>query len=131
MRIIHRIVLILALAVLVFGTATTARADSFDVSLDTSSLTGTTQILAFGLTGTMDNSVSLSDFTFGGGSAIDGTADCTLGGSLSGTGCSGNLTSGVSLTDSDFLAFFTEEINVGDSLSVASFPVSAFYLQDS
>jgi hypothetical protein len=96
-----------------------ALADSFEVSLDTSALAGTTQLFGFAITGTMDNSVSLSGFTFVGGSAITGTEDCTLGGALSGMGCSGNMTSGVSLTDnnSDFEAFFTQQFNVGSSLS--------------
>jgi len=116
----NRILRFAVLAALVLTVAALpALADSFEVSLDTSALSGTTQLFGFAITGTMGNSVSLSGFTFVGGSAITGTEDCTLGGLLSGMGCSGNMTSGVSLTDnnSDFEAFFTQQFNVGTSLS--------------
>jgi hypothetical protein len=118
----NRLVRLIALVGLIAGTAMTSRADSsFDVSLNTSSLAGTTQVLAFGLTNNDlvagNNSLTLSGFAFGGGSAISGTEDCTLGGVLSGAGCSGNLASGVSLNDSGDEAFFTEQFNVGSSLS--------------
>jgi hypothetical protein len=96
-----------------------ALAASFTVTLDTSPLSGP-QILAFGLTdgdGAVDNTVILSDFGFGGGAAIAGTEDCTLGGTLSGLGCSGNLTSGASLSDVDFLTFFLQQFTAGASLS--------------
>ena len=110
----------LALAALAFATiGSTARADSFNVTLDTSSLSGT-QTLAFDLTnndGPANNTVTLSGFDFGGGSADAGTEDCTLGGSLSGVGCSGNLTSGVTLTDTADEVFFTEQFEAGSSLS--------------
>jgi len=119
---INRMLQIIGLAVMAIAlAATSARADgdSFDVSVNTSPLSGT-QTLAFGLTdgdGVADNTATFSAFNFGGGSAIAGTEDCTLGGALPGTGCSGNLTTGVSLDDSDFQAFFTEQFNVGSSLS--------------
>jgi len=98
------------------------RADSFDVSLNTSPLSGSTQILAFGLNDSdgSSNTISLSGFSFGGGSAIfgPGSPDCTLGGALSGVGCSGNLTSGVTLSDATTTeVFFDQEFNVGSSLS--------------
>jgi hypothetical protein len=96
-----------------------ALASSFTVTLDTSPLSGP-QILAFGLTdgdGTADNTITLSGFGFGGGGAIAGTEDCTLGGGLSGLGCSGDLTGGVSLSDVDFLTFFLQQFTAGASLS--------------
>jgi hypothetical protein len=117
-----RIIPIVVLLVLLAGGAVTARADSFDVSLNTSALSGTTLTLAFGLTnndGAVNNSVGLTDFAFGGGSASAGTEDCTLGGFLSGVGCSGNLASGVSLDDSGDEAFFTEQFSAASSLSFA------------
>ena len=96
-----------------------ASADEFNVTLDTSSLSGT-QTLGFELTddgdGTANNTATLSNFAFGGGSAVAGTEDCTLGGMFSGTGCSGNLVSGVTLTDT-LDAFFTQQFTVGSSLS--------------
>jgi len=117
---LNRIVPILASAMLIAAWAETARADSFDVSLNTSALSGTTQTLAFGLTnndGAVNNAVGLTGFDFGGGSAVTGTEDCTLGGTLSGVGCSGNLTSGIALNDSADEVFFTQQFNVGSSLS--------------
>jgi hypothetical protein len=95
------------------------RADSFDVSLNTSALSGTTQTLAFSLYDSdgSNNTVSLTGFNFAGGSPVSGTEDCTLGGFLSGAGCSGNLTSGVTLTDSVPEVFFDQEFTVGSSLS--------------
>ena len=117
---INRMLQIIALAVMgVTLAAASARADSFNVTLNTSSLSGT-QILAFGFNdgdGVADNAVMLSAFTFGGGSAVTGTEDCTLGGALSGAGCSGNLTSGVTLDDTGFTAFFDQQFNAGSSLS--------------
>ena len=113
---------VIALAALLAVAASGAKADTFDVSLNTSSLSGTTQTLAFSLTnndGAADNTISLSSFDFGGGSAVSGSEDCTLGGLLSGVGCSGNLSSGVSLTDTADEVFFSEQVNVGSSLSFA------------
>lgn len=113
---------IIALAALLAFEASGAKADTFDVSLNTSSLSGTTQTLAFSLSnndGAADNTVSLSSFNLGGGSAVSGSEDCTLGGVLSGVGCGGNLTSGVSLTDTADEVFFSEQFNVGSSLSFA------------
>jgi hypothetical protein len=44
--------------------------------------------------------------------------NCTFGGTFSGLGCSGDLTSGVSLEDLDpTAAFFTQQFNPGSSLS--------------
>lgn len=95
------------------------RADVFDVSLNTSALAGTTQTLAFGLIDSdgSNNTVSLTGFDFGGGSALSGTQDCTLGGFLTGAGCSGDLTDGVTLTDLASEVFFDQEFTVGSSLS--------------
>jgi hypothetical protein len=90
------------------------RADStsFDVSLDTSALSGT-QTLAFGFTdgdGAVDNNITLSGFNFGGGSAL-GTP------TYSGAGVSGDLTAGVALNDSDFSSLFTQQFTAGSTLS--------------
>ena len=82
-------------AVLVLLVAATARADSFRVTLDTSPLSGP-QTLAFGLTNsTAHPTRSARGFQFRRGSAIAGSEDCTFGGTFSGLGCSGDLTSGV------------------------------------
>jgi hypothetical protein len=105
------------------------RADSFDVSLNTSSLSGSTQILAFGLNDSdgSSNTISLASFNFGAGSAVSGTQDCTLGGFLSGAGCSGSLASGVTLSDSSTAeVFFDQEFNVGSSLSFEMTTTNAF-----
>lgn len=105
------------------------RADSFDVSLNTSSLSGTTQILAFGLNDSdgSSNTVSLTGFNFGVGGAVSGTQDCTLGGFLNGAGCSGNLAGGVTLSDaSTSEVFFDQEFTVGSSLSFAMTTTNAF-----
>jgi hypothetical protein len=97
------------------------RADSFDVSLNTSVLSGSAQILAFGLNDSdgSSNTISLTGFNFGtGGSAVSGTEDCTLSGFLSGVGCSGDLADGVTLTDSSTTeVFFDQQFTVGSSLS--------------
>ena len=107
------------LAVPVLICSSTADAAPFTITLDTSSLSGTQTVL-FGLT-TFDsssNTVVLSDFVFGGGSAVAGSADCTFGGSFSGLGCSGDLTSGVTLEDVDPPAtFFLQQFEPGATLS--------------
>jgi hypothetical protein len=94
--------------------AGSARADSFDVSLNTSSLSGT-QALVFVLTdgdGVADNSLTLNGFTFGAGSAT-GSADY-----LGSTGVSGDLTSGIAMNDSSLsFAIFTQDFNPGAALS--------------
>jgi len=59
----------------------------------------------------------LSAFDFGGGSAVSGSQDCTFGGLLSGAGCSGDLTSGVTLDDVDVAALFTQQFEAGSMLS--------------
>jgi len=99
--------------------AAAARADSFRVTLDTSLLSGP-QTLVFGLTNFNGafNAVALADFNFDAGAAIAGSEDCTLGGTFSGLGCSGDLTSGVSLQDLDpTAAFFTQQFNPGASVT--------------
>ncbi len=104
---------IIALVVLAATlTAASARADSFNVSLDTSALSGT-QVLAFGFTdgdGVVDNSATMSAFNFGGGSAVGLPL-------YLGTGVSGDLTSGVAMDDSGFAALFAQQITVGSGLS--------------
>ena len=93
--------------------AASARADTFNVSLDTSSLSGT-QDIVFGLTdgGVLDNNtVTLSAFTFGGGSAV-GSPDL-----LGTTGAAGSLTTGITLNDSSFSVLFSQQFNPGSLLS--------------
>ena len=90
-----------------------AKADDFDVTLNTSSLTGP-QILAFGFVdgdGSVNNSVTLSNFSFNGGNAV-GPANY-----LGTTGVSGDLGSSITLNDSGLTALFTETFNPGASLS--------------
>jgi len=90
-----------------------AKADDFDVTLNTSALTGP-QILAFGFVdgdASVNNSVTLSNFAFSGGNAV-GPADY-----MGTTGVSGDLGSAVMLNDSGFTALFTETFNPGASLS--------------
>lgn len=113
---------VLYAALLAAAATRPARADFlFNLTLDTAALSGP-QIVAFGLTdgdGVADNTVTISNFQFGGGGAIAGTADCTLGGALSGAGCSGDLSGGVTLADLDFQAFFSQQFNPGTTLSFA------------
>jgi len=92
--------------------AAVASADSFDVSLNTSSLTGT-QVLVFGYTdgdGVANNSATISNFNFGGGAPQGSPA-------LIGAGASGSLSSSVVVTDQDFSSLFYQSFNVGSSLS--------------
>jgi hypothetical protein len=101
-----------ALTLLTFG-CLQSKADGFDVSLNTSSLSGP-QILAFGFVdgdGVANNSVTLSSFDFGGGSAL-GSPDY-----LGTSGVSGDLSGTVSMNDSGLTALFSQEFNPGVSLS--------------
>lgn len=109
----------ITLTALMLCVGTGAAASPFMITLDTSPLSGT-QTLVFGLTNfdAASNVVSLSDFTFDGGSPVAGTEDCTFFGTFSGTGCSGDLTSGVALEDLDpVAAFFMQQFSPGASLS--------------
>lgn len=92
--------------------AAVASADSFDVTLNTSSLSGT-QILAFGYTdgdGVADNAATASAFNFGGGSAQGSPT-------YLGAGASGSLSSTVTVNDTDFSSLFYQSFTVGSSLS--------------
>jgi hypothetical protein len=112
MRINRRLQIIALTVILSAVAATSARADSFTVTLNTSALSGA-QTLAFGFTdgdGVVDNSATMSAFNFGGGSA-QGLP------SYLGTGVSGNLTSGVAMDDSGFSALFAQQFIVGSALS--------------
>ena len=112
---VNRMFQIIALASLaVVLAAASARADGgiVNVTLNTSSLSGT-QTIIFGITdgdGVADNNVALSDFNLGGGSA-QGSA------TYSGSGISGDLSSVIALDDSGFSALFEQQVNVGSSLS--------------
>ncbi len=105
------------LAGLLLALTAACTADSFLVTLDTTPLAGA-QTLGFALTNanTAANTISLGAFTFGGGSATSGTDDCTFLGA-SGTGCSGDLVTGVSLQDLDTLVAFSQQFTPGSSLS--------------
>jgi hypothetical protein len=87
-------------------------AATFDVNFNTGPLTGT-QTLAFALTdgaGVNDNTVTLTNFAFGGETA--GGAP-----TYQGSGISGDLAGGVTLTDKDFLELFSQPFHPGSSLS--------------
>jgi hypothetical protein len=106
-------VLVLALAV----AGAPGKADSFDVSINTSSLSGA-QIIAFSLVnggGGVDNAVTLSDFAFGGGSPVPPANY------LGTNGVSGDLGSTVTMDDSVSLyggtALFAEDFDPGSTLS--------------
>jgi hypothetical protein len=90
------------------------RADAtFDVSLDTSAISGTDGQVVFELIdgdGTVENFVSLSSFDLGGG-AIGAPADY-----LGSSGVSGDLSGTIAMDDSGASAFFTQLVNFGTSL---------------
>jgi len=110
---INRILIVIALTIsLASVMAVAACADSFDVSLNTSSLSGT-QILVFGFTdgdGVADNSATITNFNFGGGAAQGSPT-------YFGTDTSGSLSSSVFLDDVDFSSLFYQSFTVGSSLS--------------
>ena len=85
------------------------------VSLDTSGLSGTFElgfILIDGsATGDANNTVTLGNFGFGGGSA--GTVDLLL----TTAGASGDFASGVTLTDSEFFNVFAQTFTAGTLLT--------------
>lgn len=92
-----------------------------DVTLDTASLSGT-QTVAFSLTngdGINNNTVMIQGFNLGGGTAL-GTP------TYMGAGISGNLTSGITMTDKDFLELFSQQFKVGSSLSFTLTATNAF-----
>lgn len=125
---IKRILTLATLTVMLLLVAAAARADSFRVTVDTSPLSGP-QALAFGLTNFngASNTVSLSAFSFDVGSVVAGSEDCTFGGTFSGLGCSGDLTSGVALEDLDpTAAFFTQLFNPGSTLSFVLTTTNSF-----
>jgi hypothetical protein len=105
-----------------------AAATPFQISVDLGPLAGSDPLfLAFGFTdgNPATNAVTVSNFNFGGGSPVAGTADCTMQGSLSGIGCSGDLATGVTLTDAtfdpgvDLLAFFAQQFTPGPGGSLS------------
>ena len=108
-----------ALMAVSLSVAVPASAGSLLVTLDTTPLSGT-QTLVFGLLNFNgeSNSLALSDFNFDGGAEVVGSEDCTFGGTFSGLGCGGDLTSVVGLEDVDPTgAFFTQQFTAGSSLS--------------
>jgi len=107
--------------------ATAAAASSFQVTLDTSPLIGP-QTIGFALSNfdSASNSVSLSAFDFYLGSVVSGSQDCTIGGSISGTGCGGDLSTAITLEDAEPFAFFTQQFNPGSSLSFTVTTTNSF-----
>ena len=109
---------VFVLSISALGVAICAHADPIRIAVDTSPLSGIhTVALALTNADGSANTVSLSSFDFGGGSGVDGSADCTLGGTLSGLGCSGDVVTGVTLQDVDFTALFTQQFEAGSTLS--------------
>jgi hypothetical protein len=99
-------------SLLLLSAAGGATAASFSVNLDTAPLSGT-QTIAFSLTdgdGISDNSIQLTNFSFGGGNALGVPA-------YQGTGLSGSLTAGITLTDTTFVNLFSQQFTAGSSLS--------------
>lgn len=90
----------------------------YTVNLNTSAISGAAgYALAFQLAdgsgvGDSNNSIMLSNFNFGGGSAGGCPVNCTLTG-----GASGDIASLVTLNDSDFFNSFAERFTPGTSLS--------------
>lgn len=112
----NRLIQLACLAGLVlFASVAPALADGFTVTLNTSgtNLTGA-QALVFELTdgdGVVDNSLTLSDFSLGGGSTA-APADY-----LGTTGVSGDVSGTIAMDDSGGLALFSQDVNLGSSLS--------------
>ncbi len=65
-----------------------------------------------GLSGDSNNTITLTDFAFGSGSADGCPASCTTTG-----GATGDATSSVTLVDSDFFNAFAETFTPGNNLS--------------
>ena len=117
----HLAAIVLASSLL---SASGARADAtFDVSLDTSSISGTDAQLVFELIdgdGVTDNAVSLSNFNLGGGT-VAAPADY-----LGSTGVSGDLSGTVAMDDSAGEALFTQLVDFGSSLTFQMTTSNAF-----
>ena len=112
MRLIIRFVL-LAGVVMVLASGS-AKADSFNVTLNTSPLSGA-QLLVFGLTdgGVLaNNTITLGGFNFGAGGSALGSPDL-----LGTTGATGSLTTGVTMNDTSFSALFSQQFSPGSFLS--------------
>jgi hypothetical protein len=105
-----------AIMLLALAFSRPARADAiFNVTLDTAALTASGDPFAmfFQLTdgnGVNDNTVTLRDFTLGGGALVPGTT-------LLDGGASGDLAAGVTLTDSSFFTLFMQGFTPGAELS--------------
>jgi len=113
--------IITASAFLVLSAATALHGSEFQVNINTAPLSGT-QTIAFSLTdgdGLVDNEVTLTNFAFGGGNPLGTPTD-------SGSGIAGSLTSGVSITNQDFLELFSQQFNPGSLLSFDLTTTNAF-----
>ena len=105
---------------------TSARADDFTVNINTSSLAGVPGSYSLGLvlldasgTGDMNNSITLSDFNFGGGSG--GATTLSLGG-VSGSLGSGTITLTESANEDGLLASFTPGSSISFDASMTTNP---------
>jgi hypothetical protein len=91
-----------------------ARADTFTITLDTRALvSGGKYFVNFQLTNhdsAPNNTITLTNFNFGGGAAVTPAVVGTLG------GASGSFESGVTLTDSNFGSLFGQQFRAGNSL---------------
>ncbi|MEJ2680419.1 MAG: NF038129 family PEP-CTERM protein [Gammaproteobacteria bacterium] len=133
-RLIHAATLAVGLW-LGLGTAVTHATAIFNVTLDTTSISGETHSVAFDLIdgdGVTNNTVSVSNFMFNGG-GITGAPNLT-------GGASGDMNSTVSLVDTVFFNSFDQKFTAGNFLSFSidissnfdgGFPDNfAFYLLD-
>jgi len=107
---------------------TRARADDFTVNINTSSLAGVPGSYSLGLvlldasgTGDMNNSITLSDFNFGGGS---GGATTFSTGGVSGSLGSGTITLTESANEDGLLASFTPGSSITFDASMTTNPTS-------
>ncbi len=116
----HVLTLWVVLLIALVASVGSAHADAvFTVNLNTSALMGLAGpfAVAFQLTdgsalGDANNTATITNFAFGGGSAAGCPVNCTLTG-----GASGDMTGTVTLTDSDFFNSFAELFTVGSTLS--------------
>src|SRR4051794_26727095 len=84
-----------------------------NISVDTSTLSGSVAEVVFVLTGAKQNNVSLSNFTFGGGSAGTVDSNASIGNAF------GNLSSSISISDGPFTFtnVFAQRFTAGSTLS--------------
>ncbi len=117
MKLISKLAIVTGLVLLM---ATTARTQTFNFTVNTSSLPAEGwRFVAFGLIngdGVVNNTVTISEFQNQGG-GIMGYPDCTNWGMLNGSGCTGNLETSVTLSDVEFANIFKEYVGIGTSMT--------------